>query len=89
MDAQMVINSLIMLVAFFGGWFVRVLWSKLGDLEREHKGTNQRLNGVEILVAGQYIRRDEFETKINALFNKLDKIEDKIDSCRVEKHDSK
>ena len=77
MDAQMIINILIMLVAFFGGWFLRVVWQKVSD-------NDTRLNQVEILIAGTYVKREEFEKKVDAMFTKLDKISDKIDSCKIE-----
>lgn len=77
MDAQMVINTLIMLVAFFGGWFLRVVWQKVND-------NDVRLNQMEILVAGTYVKREEFEKKVDAMFTKLDKISEKIDSCRTD-----
>jgi hypothetical protein len=32
-----------------------------------------------VLVAGQYVHRDEFHSLSKALFAKLDKIEDKLD----------
>ena len=34
---------------------------------------------MEVLVAGDYLRRDDFVHTIEALFQKLDKIEDKLD----------
>ena len=81
MDTQMVINTLIMLVAFFGGWFLRVMWQKVND-------NDARINQMEILVAGTYVKREEFDKKIDAMFNKLDKIVEKIDSCRADNRGS-
>ena len=77
MDTQMIINTLIMLVAFFGGWFLRVMWQKVND-------NDARINQMEILVAGTYVKREEFEKKVDAMFTKLDKISEKIDSCRTD-----
>ena len=34
---------------------------------------------IEVLVAGAYVRKDEFIQSVNALFARLDRIEDKLD----------
>ena len=40
----------------------------------------EKVNQIEVLVAGQYVKRDDFDKLANAIFAKLDKISDKIDS---------
>ena len=34
---------------------------------------------MQLLVAGNYVRREDLESSVKALFAKLDKIEDKLD----------
>lgn len=80
----MFINVLLMLVAFFGGWFIRDI-KKIGDSNHE------RLRQVELLVTGQYVTRVEFDHKMNAMFLKLDKIQEGVTECRINSkthHDS-
>ena len=38
-----------------------------------------KVQAIEVLVAGTYIKRDDFDKTIIALFAKLDKIETKLD----------
>jgi hypothetical protein len=38
-----------------------------------------KVSEVEILVAGSYVKRDELSAMTNALFAKLDRIEEKLD----------
>lgn len=38
-----------------------------------------KVQSIEVLVAGQYIKREDFDKTISALFTKLDKIESKLD----------
>lgn len=38
-----------------------------------------RIEALEVLLAGHYVRKDELTRTLDALFTKLDKIEDKVD----------
>jgi len=38
------------------------------------------LQAIEVLVAGTYIKRDDFNDVIKVLFAKLDKIDEKLDA---------
>jgi hypothetical protein len=49
------------------------------DLAHADSILADKVQAIEVLVAGKYIQRTEFEAKIEALFAKLDSIEDKID----------
>ena len=46
---------------------------------KEDRALNEKLQAVEVLVAGEYIRRVEFEAKIDAVFYKLQAIDEKLD----------
>jgi len=39
----------------------------------------EKVGNIEVLVAGQYVKRDDMDKSMTALFMKLDRIEDKID----------
>jgi hypothetical protein len=71
MDQNM-INTLITLAAGVFGWLMKTLWDSVRKLEKE-------IGGVEVLVAGQYVKREEFRQDIQRIFEKLDVIEAKID----------
>lgn len=65
------------LVAFFGGYFIR-------DLKKTQDSHGERLRGMEMLVVGNYVTKQEFDLKITAMFNKLDKIETGVTECRIQ-----
>lgn len=44
-----------------------------------HSELKKKVQEMEVLVAGEYIKKSEFERFTEAIFGKLDKIEDKID----------
>ena len=60
----------------------------LGGAARAEKADQmlaEKVSAIEVLVAGQYIRRDGFEKMATALFSKLDKIYDRLES-KADKH---
>ena len=56
----------------------------LSDSMKELKKTDSELatkvQSIELLVAGQYVKREDFKELSDALFRKLDRIEVKLDS---------
>ena len=54
------------------------LWAAHKDLQAADKELAEKVSKMEVLVAGQYITRDEFERAVQRIFDKLDHIEMKI-----------
>ena len=69
------------------GGFIKAMWDSYKELKRVDSQLAEKVNQIEVLVAGQYVKRDDFDKVANAIFVKLDKISDKIDSGS--KHSSK
>ena len=61
------------------GGFMKAIWDSYKDLKRTDDALAEKVNAIEVLVAGQYVKRDDFDRVANAIFAKLDKIEDKLD----------
>ena len=79
MDTQMLINILLGAVAFLGGIWVRGIADSMKDLKAVDIELAEKVQNIEVLVAGQYVKRDELEKLGSAIFTKLDRIEAKID----------
>lgn len=79
MDYQELYNIAMGFVMLLGGWFMRIIWDSLDRLQDADKELVDKLARIEILVAGEYIKKDEFNTIMLRLFEKLDHIEEKID----------
>jgi hypothetical protein len=75
---QTIINFILGLFGMVLGFMLRVLWQSVKDLRNEDSKLIEKVGAIEILVAGQYIKRDEFQQLTHAIFKKLDKIEDKL-----------
>jgi hypothetical protein len=80
MDNQTIINILLGLVAFFGGIWVRGLSDSMKELKKTDSELATKVQSIELLVAGQYVKREDFKELSDALFRKLDRIEVKLDS---------
>ena len=79
MDPQTIINAAIALVGFLGGWILKVVWEGVKELQSADKILAEKVNTIEILIAGTYISKNDFDKIAAAIFAKLDKIEDKLD----------
>jgi cytoskeletal protein RodZ len=77
---QDLINLAISGVAAVIGWFLRVVWEQQQELRKETSDLAQKVNSIEVLVAGQYVRRDELGQALNRIDAKLDSIASKLDT---------
>jgi len=79
---QTVVNWI--LAAFSGilGFLLRAIWQAVTDLQNSDKQIAEKITAIEVLVAGNYIKRDEFDRSIQRIFEKLDHIDEKIDGKR-------
>lgn len=76
---QTIINWLL---AGFGGligFLLNAVWQAVKDLQKADTTLADKVGKIEVLVAGAYVKRDEFDRALNRLFEKLDHIEMKID----------
>lgn len=78
-DAQTGFNIVLSLAAFLGGWVLNSLRDSIASLHKSDAELATKVQGMEVLVVGQYVKRDELEKLGQALFAKLDKIESKLD----------
>lgn len=79
MESQSIINILFGLVTFFGGMWVRGIADSMKELKRTDAELADKVQGIEVLVAGEYVKRDALDKSMDALFAKLDRIELKLD----------
>jgi hypothetical protein len=79
MTYQDAFNVAIAIAGCLGGWCIRTMWDALQDLRKADRELAEKVGSIEVVVAGQYVKRDELDRSLNALFSKLDRIEDKLD----------
>ena len=76
---QTIINWLLGGFGALIGFLLNTVWQAVKDLQAADTKLSSKVSEIEILVAGDYLRRDDFTHTVEALFKKLDKIEDKLD----------
>lgn len=76
---QTIINWLLAGFGALIGFMLNAVWQAVKDLQYADKALASKVAEIEVLVAGAYVRKDEFTQSANALFSKLDRIEDKLD----------
>lgn len=78
-EFQILFNVVLGVAAFLGGFMLHAIWDKQQKLEETDTKLAEKVAAIETLVAGNYVTRDEFSKHIDALFRKLDKIDEKLD----------
>ena len=79
MDFQVLFNVAMGFIMTLFGWFLRVSWDALSKLQQQDRELADKVAKIEVLVAGEYVKKDDFDRVIERLFDKLDHIEMKID----------
>ena len=54
------------------GWFAKSTWVR-------QQAQSERVSALEVLVAGKYVTRDDYQRTSEAMFAQLRRIEDKLD----------
>lgn len=57
---------------------IKAMYDSLRDLKKADKELADKVGKIEVLVAGEYVKRDDFDKVANVIFTKLDDIRDKL-----------
>jgi hypothetical protein len=79
------INVIVPILFGLFGWVLKALWMAVKDLQADDKQLSEKVNSIEVMVAGDYVRRDELASMFDRLMERLDKIDDKLDG-KADKH---
>lgn len=79
MDMQTSFNIAGGIIAFLGGWVLNSLRDSIQSLQKSDTELATKVQSIELLVAGSYVKRDDLDKLTVALFAKLDKIDAKLD----------
>ena len=77
---QIIINWLLSVFGALLGFLLNAVWQAVKELQDGDKELATKISEIEVLVAGDYVKKGEFSSVVTALFKKLDRIEDKIDT---------
>jgi hypothetical protein len=75
MVEQTIINYGLAAISALIGFWVKVVWDSLKELRQADTDLADKVAKIEVLVAGKYVTREEFDRAVQRLFAKLDGIE--------------
>lgn len=76
---QSIINWALAAVSGLIGFFLHSVWNAVKDLQSADTKLASKVAEIEVLVAGNYVKKEEFDRVVQRLFEKLDSISDKLD----------
>jgi len=79
-ELQQLFNVAMGFIMTLFGWGLRISWESLKSLQEQDRELADKVARIEVLVAGEYVKKEDFERVIERLFDKLDHIEIKIDN---------
>jgi hypothetical protein len=77
-EYQVLFDVAIGVIGVLGGWTLNTVWAAVKDLQEADKELAEKVGQIEVLVAGRYITREEFNLTLNQVFERLDKIRDML-----------
>jgi len=78
-EFQTIFNAILGLIALLIGWILNTVWNAVKNLQEDDKELTERIAGVEKLVVGDYVKRDDYRADLRALNETLQRIENKLD----------
>jgi putative exporter of polyketide antibiotics len=76
---QSVINWILGSFGALLGFVMKSVWDAVKDLQNSDKELADKVSRIEVLVAGEYVKKEEFNNIMLRIFEKLDHIESKIE----------
>jgi len=77
-EYQVFFDVAVGVVGVLGGWVLNTVWGAVKDLQEADKELAEKVGEIEVLVAGRYVTRDEFNLTLGQVFSKLDTIRDLV-----------
>lgn len=79
-DLQILFNVAVAVIGGLGGWILKTLTDELKWLKTNDNQIVDKIQKMEVLVAGQYAKREDIDRLSEAIFKRLDTILEKLDS---------
>lgn len=73
MDAgQELFNVVFSVAGVLMGWCLKVIWSTMSELRDSDKEMMEKMSRIEVLVAGGYVKREDYQKTMERLFERID-----------------
>jgi hypothetical protein len=77
-EYQVLFDIAIGVIGVLGGWTLNTVWAAVKDLQQADKELAEKVGQIEVLVAGRYVTREDFNQVLNQVFERLDRIRDLV-----------
>lgn len=75
---QTLVNGIFTAFGALSTFVLTSIWQAVKELQASDKELAQKAASIEVLVAGQYLRREEFNEVMGKVFHKLEVIEERV-----------
>lgn len=75
-EYQVLFDAAVAVVSLLAGWTLNTIWNAVKDLQAADRSLADKVGAIEVLVAGRYVTRDEFNQTVSQVFVRLDNIRD-------------
>lgn len=72
---QSVLNFLFSVLLMGIGWVLKIFWDSITTLHSKDEERKDQVHALNLLVAGDYVKQDRFDSVTAAINAKLDRIE--------------
>jgi len=79
LDPQWIFNVLFSIVGALFGWLLNSIRDSMRELKQQDELLTGKVQHIEVLIAGSYVKRGDLEKMCDNIYTKLDRIETKID----------
>jgi hypothetical protein len=76
---QLMFDIAVAIAGFLAGFLINAMWRIMAKQREDHDHLREELANARIVMAGEYVRRVEFEKHMDGIYALLRRIEDKID----------
>lgn len=85
-EIQLLYNIAVGLAGFLGAWVLKTITDTLKDMRQSDDVLRDKVQSIEVVLAGKYVLKDDLDRMESALSIKLDRIVDKLDSKQDKAH---
>lgn len=78
MTDQFIINSIIGIAGFLASWAFKSLFDQIRSVKEHAERIDKKLQDLEVQVAGHYVTRAEMQRSLDAIFQLLRDIDNKL-----------
>ena len=80
MDPQTILNLAFSLGGILGGMILKIFYDKLNQLQSTDEKIAADITEIKVKLPSEYVHKDDFQHLTDVLFEKLDRIEAKLDN---------